>query len=803
MSALRKHCDENLSANERAIDGLRRQHRDQLEAYDIQISELRNQLSEKLDRQHLAYDVEFKDLHGKFDANATAVMNLAQRCEDQQRADDAAAAEFPNLASRLPSLTVDDTTHLLAEQADGLRYCMLKLEEQMIEQQKVSQIMTNHDDQLLELRQLQQKMETRATMGTQKQSADVEKRLWSLDARLAFMDAKVDEVIAALGKVSGAPVLERSSSMYSCNTATASCNTAYLTGHLDRCSKHAFDQTLWEAAVLIGTSTSGKFGSCALTAGIMLNVFLQVALCVLISSKNFLNRELPTLAEVKRWRETVAHDASSMDRLTGMSLASRVCAKDNSLHFANEQVATLFNIAQYTATGAGIVACGTVLLLWIFHVQQELRNSMSFIQGLLGIPRGLTHIVVAHRKDAQQTLLFECISRSRLIALLVFTMLRIGLALWVMVSGSVWLAHTKNIEDLVLNAMALMFILDIDELLYHTILPMPVQTLYEELAPLPRPIGILWRSGGWSVLWNIFFALVCAGMVMHLYVMNELNEMKTIETVMCEGNQNFVVDMNFQANQLFSSSTENFSQDAMEESTYRRQAVRELIHADDRTLANMSAYITRLDVFEQVTHQTMFEMTGFLRYCIDNPIFPKFRTQIQRVTGVLNGTKCEDFRDSCRVQSMRDLRLLCTITCGCGDPRSGLLYDGPTEGCPREICRASQTYQEALASLECRDLSPAELRATKAWSFLFDQWVEWGSSLFPDLAPQYEVVRKVFFAYGCAAIHINRMDTISQKTFCEDTNSQTSIRAFCPVSCGCREQMASNCPLACANRSTG
>jgi len=152
----------------------------------------------------------------------------------------------------------------------------------------------------------------------------------------------------------------------------------------------------------------------------------------------------------------------------------------------------------------------------------------------------------------------------------------------------------------------------------------------------------------------------------------------------------------------------------------------------------------------------------------------------------------------CTKATMRDLRLLCSASCGCGNPLSGLFFEGEYEGCPREICRVSQQYQAVLATRECRDLDPAELRALPAWHAFFDQYVAWASNILPELTPQVRNVRKAFLAYGCKTLSMTRLGGISQSSFCEDTSTQGSVRSFCPVSCRCRDRMATNCPRACA-----
>lgn len=169
------------------------------------------------------------------------------------------------------------------------------------------------------------------------------------------------------------------------------------------------------------------------------------------------------------------------------------------------------------------------------------------------------------------------------------------------------------------------------------------------------------------------------------------------------------------------------------------------------------------------------------------------------MTGIYNGSSCVDFKAHCGDEYMRDLRLLCSVTCGCANPLSGLLWDGPTQGCPRDVCRISPPYQEALATLQCRDLTLAELHAMPAWTWYFNQYVRWVSVwLGPDAAKAAVGTRSAFMAYGCNALTMtSSLGVLGLRSFCVDSSGMSSIRTFCSVSCGCIASQSSNCPSAC------
>jgi len=63
--------------------------------------------------------------------------------------------------------------------------------------------------------------------------------------------------------------------------------------------------------------------------------------------------------------------------------------------------------------------------------------------------------------------------------------MQIAISAFLLVVGGLWLATTTRSSDLVLNAVALSYIMEIDELIFVTIVPRQVHDVISNLEPLP------------------------------------------------------------------------------------------------------------------------------------------------------------------------------------------------------------------------------------------------------------------------------------------------------------------------------
>merc|ERR1712224_937563 len=83
-------------------------------------------------------------------------------------------------------------------------------------------------------------------------------------------------------------------------------------------------------------------------------------------------------------------------------------------------------------------------------------------------------------------------------------------------------------------------------------------------------------------------------------------------------------------------------------------------------------------------------------------------------------TSCSEFKDLCDgPDDSNFLRLVCPITCGCRDLRSGLVPKTEANGCPMSSCQQDATYLQQLATAPCQDLTHSEIHTDPGWRRYF------------------------------------------------------------------------------------
>jgi len=67
---------------------------------------------------------------------------------------------------------------------------------------------------------------------------------------------------------------------------------------------------------------------------------------------------------------------------------------------------------------------------------------------------------------------------------LVVGVMQLGIATILLTSGALWLAYTKTIPDLLANAVALSYVVQVDELIYEVMVPRKVKAVVANLDPI-------------------------------------------------------------------------------------------------------------------------------------------------------------------------------------------------------------------------------------------------------------------------------------------------------------------------------
>ena len=260
------------------------------------------------------------------------------------------------------------------------------------------------------------------------------------------------------------------------------------------------------------------------------------------------------IQEMKRWRLTTGHDMSQMD-MAGTSLVGRVCGQDGSLSVATSQVAIVGEIYRYInwredgidrekaqiesqevleiLSMTGPAMCSVCVLLWTLIILSEFRKIISLLLGVCSIPKGPTLFVENQ---------FLSISYIRLAWVLLLTAVRAGVAIMLLITGILWLTHTSSISDLILNAAALHFIMDLDEMLYAVITPSDAQLLLRSIEPLPYKRV---RKHMEAVVPLLLFVAILI-FTLSNFVFPNVASMFQLREIMCGGERDFVSGMSNQ-----------------------------------------------------------------------------------------------------------------------------------------------------------------------------------------------------------------------------------------------------------------
>ena len=132
-----------------------------------------------------------------------------------------------------------------------------------------------------------------------------------------------------------------------------------------------------------------------------------------------------------------------------------------------------------------ILACFT----WSLTVSKEVNAAADMILGALRIEKGRSTSL--EEEDDEYS--FASMTKLRVYVFSIVQCLRMTLAGWLLWYGTEFLVYTTSLTELMLNAVALEFIMTIDELLFSSIMPYRVRTLVEHVSALEVSLPV-WQG---------------------------------------------------------------------------------------------------------------------------------------------------------------------------------------------------------------------------------------------------------------------------------------------------------------------
>jgi len=524
---------------------------------------------------------------------------------------------------------------------------------------------------------------------------------------------------------------------------------------------------------------------------------------------------------------TYGHDKDNYLVVPGSSLVSAVCSGDQSLIISAAQQTLFTTIEDYITNLGGMSIgavlcvlvlflwfllvgqdlCVLVLFLWFLLVGQEVAASLSLMTTLFSLMSRETELAHVPNCDDQndKPFVLKSISRQRMVFVVLLTAVRLFICLLLLIVGSIWLSNTLSINEMILNATALAFVLDIDELIFESFTSTSSKALRSNLQPLKRPSQAIWASQ----LFSFFGSILTVILMVIGWVSPNISLMMDIKDVMCGGNRDFIIGPSA-FGLHYGTGTNPFDPDATSFST---EIVKEVWHSDAQLPSQWSkkwVFTAELDAFNAgvafaADPQAYVERYGsvYMKTCDDFPFSDSsaflrptsfFKATLEHLTGIAHVANCSSAASFCWRDDMQLLRLLCPVTCGCRNPVSGLYFDGELWGCPVDKCRQSSHYKGVLDSLPCADTDAATLAADPAWARFWEVAATFKGRRGDK--QKWMRIKDDFVANGCSA-HASLSDEDKTRV-CRKAPAEGAMTSFCPVTCGCsNSSRLEGCATAC------
>eukprot|EP00927_Polykrikos_kofoidii_P037885 TRINITY_DN3208_c0_g2_i1.p1 TRINITY_DN3208_c0_g2~~TRINITY_DN3208_c0_g2_i1.p1 ORF type:complete len:697 (+),score=80.83 TRINITY_DN3208_c0_g2_i1:82-2172(+) len=583
---------------------------------------------------------------------------------------------------------------------------------------------------------------------------------------------------------------------------------------VDSDDEYVLAESVWDAVLVVGLPGVSHIASGLGIFYVFLNILAQAIICytLFFGSEDFiprtdLSRYAPLVDDMEQWRVSNGHNVRHLD-LSDVNLVSRVCNNDAALSLGRRQVEILAVINSYVGSKdsvsevtyvAAFVLIGPVVTIvcvsfFCLVVIAELRLACRLLLALVTLPK------------AQHTQIddgaFVSISNKRLACSVLVLALRMAVAFLLLIVGTIWLSVTNNITEVLLNTAALSFVLELDDLLFHAMLPVKVQRVLNKMKPM-KFTPLAWN------LESIIAMILTVSTIATAYfgiVVNNVETMLRVRHEICGGFKEFVAEKTFQGVMVARRTARIVHEDVH---AYEFQAVRDLVKAEnpesDASFDLMMWFNRNVADFERSV-TTPHALLGDLA-CVDQdrgPLEQWFRRE-QRwlfntvIALLVQGEgmafpgefSCGDYRDFCDDSGYPLLRAVCPETCGCSESTSGM----PLSGCDP---RCKSRVREQVATAACVDLpvtstAPRDAAVSSAWKRYWNGVAVNAENLMASDGAVFEQ-------------HAASDCNFSSATYCSEhfdlprKLDLRSIAAFCPHTC-CEGldplSRPEECPLAC------
>lgn len=260
--------------------------------------------------------------------------------------------------------------------------------------------------------------------------------------------------------------------------------------------------SVWDASLLLGYTKLGYISNTLLLLGLLINIFVQVTFSVLVIY-------LPHVGVGDSYTSTGIEAFETWHLRVDEATRKGVCTGDESLTTSFHQFDVYGEARDYTRRiiddftfEMGTVLCSIVLFTWLLSMCNAIQNILFFVSAVI---HGHSYNSEVMRMDrvlkSDKSFAFSEIPTRRVLLILFIGLIQLAIALTLMVCGAWWLIATTKNTDLILNGLALTYIMEIDELIFDAIVPKEVRYI------ISNTVGLSLRSEYRTTSCRVFFPL--------------------------------------------------------------------------------------------------------------------------------------------------------------------------------------------------------------------------------------------------------------------------------------------------------
>eukprot|EP00439_Symbiodinium_sp_Y106_P023607 s2968_g2.t2 len=284
---------------------------------------------------------------------------------------------------------------------------------------------------------------------------------------------------------------------------------------------YEFDQSMWDAGLLLCFHHTGALDKFLLFIGVILNLALQLAMLLVVEFAMLDNPwTSEQVGEMLKWRVNSGHKQFFPD--SGETLSQRLCSRK----LWNFQQEVYNEVYDYLSKPVpGVVLSFLAVALWMLTIMMEYRSCVEQALGVWHLPSLKTEDEFEEVTEDGEIVVRGISPCLRCVAIVTLIIPR----LFIMTSLAV---------DIVLNCLALAFVLDVDELVAQVLLTEKLRGLLTKIQPIDcgktksvrAPFQDVFRLG-------LAFAGVGFCVVMILFPFKE--NVESAAAVLCGGNLDF------------------------------------------------------------------------------------------------------------------------------------------------------------------------------------------------------------------------------------------------------------------------